>query len=57
MSAEEVKKKLIHIVMEEAYEEGVEEGKKQALEQIKTLKEQIKILKEHNHKLRMDKDF
>lgn len=50
MSAEEVKKKLVHIIMEEAFEEGVEEGKRQALEQIKTLKEQ-------NHKLRMDKDF
>ena len=50
MSAEALKTKLIHILMEEAYEEGIEEGKRQALEQIKTLKEQ-------NHKLRMDKDF
>lgn len=50
MSAEALKTKLIHILMEEAYEEGIEEGKRQALEQIKTLKEQ-------NHKLRMDRDF
>lgn len=50
MSAEEFKRKTINIVMQEAYEEGIEEGKRQALEQIKTLKEQ-------NHKLRMDKDF
>lgn len=50
MSAEEVRNKLIHIVMEECYEQGIEEGKRQSLEQIKALKEQ-------NHKLRMDKDF
>lgn len=50
MSEKTARKKLIHIVMQEAYEEGIEEGKRQALEQIKTLKEQ-------NHKLRMDKDF
>lgn len=50
MSENVVRKKLIHIVMQEAYEEGIEEGKRQALEQIKALKEQ-------NHKLRMDKDF
>lgn len=48
MSAENIRNKLIHLVMVECYEQGIEEGKKQAVKQIKALKEQ-------NRKLRVDK--
>ena len=41
---------LIHECMLMAYEQGIEEGRKQALTEIKALKEQL-------HKQRMDKDF
>ena len=41
---------LIHEVMLMAYEQGIEEGRKQALTEIKAHKEQL-------HKQRMDKDF
>ena len=45
-----LRKKLIHEVMEMCYEQGIEEGRKQALTEIKALKEQM-------HKERMEKDF
>lgn len=47
--AEELKHKE-RIAYEEGYNQGVEEGKGQALEE-------IKALKASNHKLRMDRDF
>lgn len=53
MSAEEVKKKLIHIVMQEAYEEGIAEGRRQAMQAMAD----VKADKEKAHKERMDRDF
>ena len=53
MSAEEAKKKLIHILMKEAYEEGIKEGKKQAMQAMTELKAE----KERKHKERMERDF
>ncbi len=50
MSENVVRKKLIHIVMQEAYEEGYAEGRRQAYEE-------IKWMKECKHKERMEKDF
>lgn len=44
---------LIHIVMEMAYEQGVEEGRKQAMLAMTELKAE----KEKAHKERMDRDF
>ena len=53
MGAGEVKKKLIYIVMQEAYEEGIKEGKKQAMQAMTD----VKAEKERKHKERMERDF
>lgn len=50
MKATKHEQALIHVVMEMAYEQGIEEGRKQAVEEIKRMKEVA-------HKERMERDF